>query len=68
LLDLACTKVLSRAIDHIDLAITAISRFVHPKEVASDSRFADRYPDFGWDMDDLKIKRICRELKEANLL
>uniref|UniRef100_A0ACD5X4X6 Uncharacterized protein n=1 Tax=Avena sativa TaxID=4498 RepID=A0ACD5X4X6_AVESA len=64
LLGSACTVVVNRAINHIDLAVAAISRFVHPKEVASNSRFAERYTDFGWDMEALKVSRFVRGLEE----
>jgi hypothetical protein len=60
--------LLNLAIKHIDLAIAAISRFVHPKEVAGNSRFADRFTDIGWDEQLVTLERLYRRSGKGDLL
>ncbi|KAI4997435.1 hypothetical protein ZWY2020_052777 [Hordeum vulgare] len=49
--DYAC-KLLNFTIDQVDLAVAVISGFRHPKEVASNARFAKRYTELGWSGED----------------
>jgi hypothetical protein len=67
LLDRACTIVGNLAVDHIELAVRAISRFVHPKEVASNNLFADKYINTGWSLQEIKIKRALRGLDRDDI-
>jgi hypothetical protein len=60
--------LLNLAIKHIDLAIAAISRFVHPKEVASNSRFADSFTSIGWDEQLVTLERFYRRSGKGDLL
>lgn len=49
------------AIKQVDLAVAFISRFIHPKEVASNARFAERYTSFGWSDEDWRFKRMLEK-------